>query len=189
MTVSPSSSLMPDDQVFVEKVLRARARRLAALRRDVAESADGLAVLCFAVAAESYAVPLDGLAEVLPLGAVSPVPGLPRSLLGVTNVRGEIRPVFDLHHMLGLPAPSAEGRSFAVFLRGPNRPVGLRVDELRRIRVLDPATLTIPHEAGNGLPQRFIKGISPDTLIVLDPQQILAQEVLHDRRAEYRISQ
>ena len=189
MTAPAAPPFGTDDPAFVEKVLKARARRLAVTRRDPAPAASGLAVLCFQVAGESYALPLDCLAEALPLGAVAPVPGLPRSLLGVTNVRGEIRPVFNLHNMLGLAEPGQGGRAFAVFLRAAGRPVGLRVDELRRIRQLDADTLTYPHESGNGLPQRFIKGISPQTLIVLDPQQILAQEVLLDRRADYRLSQ
>lgn len=177
-----------DDPAFIEQVLKARARRLAVTRREPAAAETGWAVLCFQVAGESYALPLDHMVEVSPLGAVTPVPGLPRTLLGVTNLRGEIRPVLNLHQMLGLPEPPPAQRGHAVYLRGPSRPVGLRVDELRRIRQLDPAALTYPHETGNGLPQRFIKGISPDTLIVLDPQQILAQDVLHDRRADYRRS-
>ncbi|MBR9970789.1 chemotaxis protein CheW [Magnetospirillum sulfuroxidans] len=187
--IASAPAFSMDDPAFVEKVLKARARRLANARREAVAAESGLSVLCFQVAGESYALALDCLAEVLPLVSVSPVPGLPRSLLGVTNVRGEIRPVFNLHHMLTLPEPDANDRFFAVFLRTAGRAVGLRVNELRRIRRLDDATLTFPHESGNGLPQRFIRGISPETLIVLDPQQILAQDVLHDRRADYRRSQ
>lgn len=177
-----------DDPVFVETVLKARARRLAAARRHDQAAKAGLPVLCFQMAGESYAVALDCLAEVLPLGSVTPVPGVARALLGVTNVRGEIRPMFNLHHMLTLPEPEANTRCYAVFLRAPGRAVGLRVEETRQIRLLDALRLTLPHESGNGLPQRFIRGISPETLIVLDAQQILAQDVLHDRRADYRRS-
>lgn len=189
MSISSTPTMFSmDDPAFVEKVLKARARRLAQARRDLHSTETGLPVLCFQVAGESYAVALDCLVEVLPLGAVTPVPGVTRSLLGVTNVRGEIRPVFNLHHMLTLPEPDPSTRCFGVFLRGPARAVGLRVEETRQIRLLDPDCLTLPHESGNGLPQRFIRGISPETLIVLDPQQILAQDVLHDRRADYRRS-
>ncbi|KAF0223666.1 MAG: CheW-like [Rhodospirillaceae bacterium] len=187
MTQSVTAFSM-DDPAFVERVLKARARRLAAARREAAPVDQGLAVLCFQVAGEAYALPLDALAEVLPLPPVTPVPGLPQSLLGVTNVRGEIRPVFNLHDMLTLPEPEAGQRCFAVYLRAPGRPVGLRVNEMRRIIRLDSGQLTFPHESGNGLPQRFIRGISPDTLILLDPHQILAQDVLQDRRADYRRS-
>lgn len=177
-----------DDPVFVEQVLKQRARRLAAARaRDRKDEPLGQPVLCFTVAGESYAVPLDDLTEVMPLTTWTPVPGLPQHLLGVINVRGEIRPVLDLHAMLILPAPEPGHRFFVVFLRaGGGREIGLRVDALDRMRFIDPTGLTRPHEAGNGLPQRFLTGITPETLILLDVRQILALDVLQDRRADYR---
>lgn len=178
-----------DDPAFVENILKARARRLAASRDQLAQVQVGETMLCFRVGGERYALALDSLVEVATLGAVTPVPGQPRELLGVTNLRGEIRPVLNLHQMLGLAEPAEDVRAFAVYLRGPSRAVGLRVDEMRRIRTIDPQTLTYPAQSGNGLPQRFIRGISPDTLIILDPTQILAQDVLRDRRADYRIRQ
>jgi|GEM_PF-279307 Chemotaxis signal transduction protein len=176
-----------DDPAFVEQVLKLRAKRLAAPRAtDDDQVPQGVAVLCFGIANEVFAVPLSDLSEVMPLGAWTPVPGLTRHLLGVTNVRGEIRPVLNLHDMLTLPEPDAKEPAHVVYLRRPGREVGLRVENLRRIRFIDTAELTVPHETANGLPQRFIAGISPDTLILLDARQILALDALQDLRADYR---
>lgn len=176
-----------DDPAFIERVLRLRARRLAESRgRDDQPGSPGQAVLCFAMAGENYALGLGDLAEVMPLTAWTPVPGQPQQLLGVVNVRGEIRPVLDLHAMLTLPAPEAGQGGYVAFLRNTPREVGVRVDSLERIRFIDAATLTRPHETANGLPQRFVAGITPDTLILLDARQILALDVLQDRRADYR---
>lgn len=175
-----------DDPAFVEAVLRLRARRLASARAVVEEAPAGSAMLCFGVAAERYGLPLDELSEVMPLAAWTPVPGLSQQLLGVMNVRGEIRPVLDLHSILGLPAPEAAEGGYVVFLRSPVREVGLRVDALERIRFVESQGLTLPHEAANGLPQRFVAGITPDTLVLLDSRQILALDVLQDRQADYR---
>jgi purine-binding chemotaxis protein CheW len=174
-----------DDAAFVQRVLRLRAQRLAAARTVVEDRPAGTAALCVRVAAELYAIPLDVLTEVLPLRQTTPVPGLSRHLLGVTNVRGEIRPVLNLHDMLGLPEPGDAGRGSVAFLRAPGREVGLRVDEVQRIRFIADDSLTLPLLAGNGLPQRFISGITADTVILLDPHQILALDVLKDRRSDY----
>lgn len=174
------------DPAFVERVLKLRARRLAAGRVLEDERPQGLAVLCFAVGAETYALPLSDLAEVMPLAQWTPVPGLAQHLLGVTNVRGEIHPVLNLHAMLTLPEPDEGARAYVAFLRAPGRAVGVRVDGLARILFIDPQALTVPHEAANGLPQRFVAGITPDTLILLDSRQILALDLLQDRRADYR---
>jgi purine-binding chemotaxis protein CheW len=175
-----------DDPTFVEQVLKVRARRLATARHNLDARPQGTGVLCFGIGNESYALPLANLSEVMPLGAWTPVPGLAQYLLGVTNVRGEIRPLLNLHAILSLPEPAAGSPGHVVFLRIPGREVGLRVDQLSRISFIDDDRLTVPHESTNGLPQRFVAGITPDTLILLDARQILALDVLHDRRADYR---
>lgn len=175
-----------DDPEFIKQVLKVRARRLAAARSQAEDKPQGLAVLCFRIGNESYALPLADLAEVMPLALWTPVPGLAQHLLGVVNVRGEIHPILNLHAMLTLTEPDPSARAYVVFLRRSGRAVGLRVDGLSRIRFIDPQHLTVPHEAANGLPQRCIAGITPETLILLDSRQILALDVLQDRRAEYR---
>lgn len=52
-----------------------------------------------------YALPLVNVREVVPAPAVTPVPGAPAWLLGVANLRGQILPVLDTAHRLGLPSP------------------------------------------------------------------------------------
>jgi len=171
-----------------EALLRSRARRLAIPREVVAEASanETLNVLCFAIGTERYAVRLDQLSEVKILGKWTPVPGQPQYLLGVTNLRGEIRPVLNLHSMLGLGEVSADQRFWVAFLRHDDIEIGLRIDRLERVWTVDSAALTLPHESGNGLPQRFIHGITADALIILDTHQIFALDVLKDPMGNVR---
>ncbi len=171
------------DDAFAAAVLAARARRLAAPRDVRDRRPAGTPVLCFAIAQERYALPLAELAEVLPLAAWTPVPGVPQHLLGVTNVRGDIRPVLNLHAMLSLPEPAEGDDAYAVYLRTSGREIGLRVDSLDRIGFIETAGLTRPQKSGNGLPQRYVAGITADTLILLDTRQLLGLDALQDRRA------
>ncbi|MDA8231716.1 MAG: chemotaxis protein CheW [Magnetospirillum sp.] len=186
-----ASAAAADQSAFAAAVLDLRARRLAAARANTEDLPAGVAVLGFRVAGENYALPLSDLAEVLPLGPWAPVPGVSQSLLGVVNVRGEIRPVMNLHAILSLPEPEPPAGGYVVFLRHRTRAaefrdVGVRADALDRISVVRDDDLTLPHAAANGLPQRFIAGITPDTLILLDSRQLLALDVLQDRRAAAR---
>jgi purine-binding chemotaxis protein CheW len=169
---------------FAEALLRARARRLAAPRGHTDRVAAGFDVLGARIASERYAFSLDTLSEVMLLARWTPVPGQPQYLLGVTNLRGEIRPVLDLHSLLGLTPPAPEARTWVIFLKAGGTEVGVRVDALDRVVRLDPAGMTRPHESGNGLPQRFISGITPDALILLDTAQLLALDALKDTRVE-----
>ena len=54
------------------------------------------------LAAETYAVPVEHVLEAAELDQVRPVPGAPRDLLGVSNLRGQILPVVDLAAALGV---------------------------------------------------------------------------------------
>ncbi|CAA7620604.1 Chemotaxis signal transduction protein [Candidatus Terasakiella magnetica] len=169
---------------FAEALLRVRARRLAQPRHTGDERVKGIDILCFTLGAERYAVALADLSEVMPLDKWVPVPGQPASLLGVTNLRGEIRPVLDLHTVMGLALPAEDARSWVVFMDndGAGAEIGLRVDRLESIIELDTTTLTRPLETGNGLPQHYVAGITPDALVLLDTRQILALDVLNDSR-------
>ncbi len=171
---------------FAEALLRARARRLAMPRDGGGGAVAGKALLCCRIAAERYGLALDELSEVMELESWTPVPGQPQYLLGVTNLRGEIRPVLDLHALLGLPAPDAGARAWVIFADSGGSEVGLRVDALESIAAVDAGSLTVPADTGNGLPQRFVAGIGSDGLIVLDIGKILALDVLQDRRVDAR---
>jgi purine-binding chemotaxis protein CheW len=88
---------------------------------------------------ESYAVPVEHVLEVAELGKLSPVPGAPRSVLGIQNLRGEVLPVFDLAFVLGITGDSRRNR-LLVTERGTIR-AGFVIDE-----VTDVGTLPSPVE-------------------------------------------
>lgn len=77
---------------------------------------------------EHYALPVEGVLEVVELGDVVPVPGAPAWVLGVRNVHGQVVPVVD-------PAPLllAERRGphpRVVIAENGGRRAGLAVDEI-----------------------------------------------------------
>jgi chemotaxis signal transduction protein len=80
------------------------------------------------VADETYAVPVEHVPEVAPVGDVVPVPGAPPAVRGVRNLRGEILALVDLAAVLGLSAPG-EPQRIAVVEHGGVR-CGLLVDEV-----------------------------------------------------------
>ncbi len=56
----------------------------------------------FRIGEASYAVPLQRVVETDRMPRVTFVPGLPSSLRGISNLRGDIIPIIDLRHVLGL---------------------------------------------------------------------------------------
>ena len=105
------------DQRAVDEVYRRRARQLAERPADRADAATTTAVLVFTLGTERYGIELTDLAEVLPYRGCTAVPGTPAALLGVINVRGDIRPVADLRGVPELRAADASAGGYVVMLR------------------------------------------------------------------------
>ncbi len=82
-----------------------------------------------------YAVDLRNVREVFEVDAITPVPGMPPALVGVTNVRGAVIPVMDLRLVLGVstagPAPQ-----YAVIIKHGNHQVGVLVERVPEIRTV-----------------------------------------------------
>ena len=84
----------------IERILEERARHLA--RPATTPPAEDLAaVVVFPLARERYAVDLAGVAEVVPLRGLAPLPGAPAPVLGIVLHRGRLVPVVDLRRLLG----------------------------------------------------------------------------------------
>jgi purine-binding chemotaxis protein CheW len=94
-------------------------------------------VCLLALAGGQYAVDLHNIREVFPLESITPVPGMPPTLLGVMNVRGTIVPIIDIRLMLQLPHPEAL-LPFAVVLRHDEYQMAVLVDRSPEILTLLP---------------------------------------------------
>src|ERR1700735_4622178 len=84
----------------MKAVFRQRAAQLAGGDAETKPFAMGIPALIFRLARERYAVALKDLAEVAPFKGCTRVPGAPPQILGVINLRGELRPVIDLSRAL-----------------------------------------------------------------------------------------
>jgi len=103
----------------------------------------GVPHLGFFVGAELYALPLTRLRQVAQLTRLRRIPGAPKHVAGLVNLRGEIVCALDVHAMLGASAPPSEN-GFLIALQDFSYPVGLIVDSIANIFAIDLATLLAP---------------------------------------------
>jgi purine-binding chemotaxis protein CheW len=164
------------DPVRLDAAYRRRAERLAARRTEAAPAAEeSVPVLAFGIGAERYGLPLRDLEAVLPFANCTPVPGGVAELLGVTNVRGAVRSVLDLRRLLGLPEGPAGGAGYILLVRHGDQVVGLRVDSLEKaVRVATGSLVAAAEPLG-----RYVKGLTPDRVIVLDAGAVLDHPAFH----------
>ncbi|MGH8516119.1 MAG: chemotaxis protein CheW [Panacagrimonas sp.] len=98
----------------------------------------------FELAGQLYGVPILAVQEVLASAEIEPVPGTPREVLGVINLRGHIVTVVDLRLRLGLAAAESATGPLVVF-DGPGETLAARVDCVTHVRrIPDPAIKPSP---------------------------------------------
>ncbi|HSA62127.1 MAG TPA: chemotaxis protein CheW [Nitrospiraceae bacterium] len=86
------------------------------------------------IGGELFAIDLRHVREVFELESITPVPGMPASLVGVANLRGTVVPLADLRPSLGVASSAAP--KYAVVVRHGAQQVGILIDDVPEIRTI-----------------------------------------------------
>jgi purine-binding chemotaxis protein CheW len=103
--------------------------------------------LGFVVGSDVYGLPLEQLREVAPLKRLRRIPGAPRQVAGLMNLRGEIVCALDTRAILSIAAAPSSGGGYLIALRGFTDPLGLVVDSITDVYAIDPAVIESPPES------------------------------------------
>ncbi len=156
------------------EILQARAERLA--RPATPEpGADRLPVLQFSLHVERYAFPLAAVSEVVQLGDVTPLPGTPAFVAGIANLRGRFVAVVNLRRFLGLPEQGILDLHHLVVIREGAIEVAVLADLVAGLREVELGALQPAGPTVTPIEARFVIGLTPDGVCVLDPRRILGE--------------
>jgi len=86
------------------------------------------------IGGEIFTLDLQHVREVFVVESVTPVPGMPSGLVGVTNLRGTVVPLLDLRVLLALNSDAAI--RYAIVVKHGNWQVGVLVDSVPEIRTI-----------------------------------------------------
>ena len=106
---------------------------------------------------EFFAIDLRHVREVFEIEAITPVPGMPASLVGVANLRGAVIPLADLRPSLGVPASAAP--KYAVVVRHGAQQVGILIDDVPEIRAIHPDDVLAASTRGVTDTRPFLSGL------------------------------
>jgi purine-binding chemotaxis protein CheW len=123
------------------------------------------------VGADSYAVPVSWMREVVVASSLTRLVTAPPVVLGLFNLRGEIVPLLDTAALLGLGAVPPP--AFALVLQSPHGLFGLAATAFpRRVVLSSPAGPSeLPGTAGTYQLERQV-------VVLLDPEVLLASRAL-----------
>jgi purine-binding chemotaxis protein CheW len=159
-------------------VMDQRARQLAQPPKPPVDSNQILEVMLFRLAAARMGLETRFICEVYRPSGITPVPGSPDFLVGVTNLRGGVLAVMDLHGFFGGTVAETHARSQVVVV-GQERPeFGILVDEVYEVVRLHVGDVLEPSGSVSGMGADCLRGVTKDALLVLDGDSLLADERL-----------
>jgi len=153
-------------------ILDERARRLAQSPVPV-EPVDMLELLTFSLGRESYAIETHYVLEIARLVDFTMVPGAPAHLVGVTNLRGEIIPIFDLGALVSATRPSLSEQTRLLVLGDEKPDLGLTVDAARDVVLAASSEVQQPTESMRARVGSMLRGVTNAALLVLDGKALL----------------
>ena len=129
---------------------------------------DSLQIVNFVIGEVNYGVPVEQVREVREMQAVTPVPGAPPYVVGVTNLRGQVITIIDFRKRLGLPPKSGGANEKIIIIEIGEYAVGVVVDEVTDVLTIPWKDIERPMEVATTMTDCVIGiGKMADKLIVI----------------------
>jgi purine-binding chemotaxis protein CheW len=143
--------------------------------------------LTFMLGAETYAIGILRVKEIIGYGALTTVPMMPRCIRGVINLRGAVVPVMDLAARFGQSAREVGKRTCIVIVEagtdaaaeGECQVMGVVVDAVNAVLDIDAAEIAPPPAFGARIRSDFIEGMAKLNgafVILLDARTVLSAD-------------
>lgn len=147
--------------------------RARSVRELLALGAGQVDLLVFRLGHERFAIEIAAVEEAVELDGMRAVPDAATTLLGVTDLRGRLLPVFTPARTLR--APLAGAAPVILVMREGDRRVALAVDDVEDVLVLEPHALRDPSlpDAGDDLVFGVVR-VEGDLVTVLDAAALVA---------------
>lgn len=164
----------------IEQIWARRAEEMA--RVPPQEPAGGkIEVLVVRLGTENYAFDARLARDIRPRGRITPVPGVPDWVAGVTSRRGQILSVLDLARFLGLPGEATAGERPMVTVNAADMELVLLIDQVVAVEMLPLADVREPVGTMVALPDEYVQGVverGAGLLVLLELPTLLADQRL-----------
>jgi len=154
-------------------MLKIRAEQLAREEESIPDSDSFIEVVEFCLASEHYGLELTHIREVVLLKQLTPLPGLPGFIAGITNIRGKIFSVVDLKYFFELPVHEQTGKTWLIILNSKQMEFGVMADEIVGTRLIQTDMIHNSMATLTDIREKYLKGITRDSIAILDGAKIL----------------
>jgi purine-binding chemotaxis protein CheW len=158
------------DLAHERELLRRRALELARVPRREREQ-DATTMILFRLGDDQFAIPISCVMEVAVLRELTPLPGAPAPLFGVTHWRGQVLTVLDLRELLGVRVRGLTDLGRILVLEGATRRFGVVADAVTdMIDMEDRHVRPLPDDGGE---DSLLRGATKDGLLIIDAGTLL----------------
>ena len=159
-------------------ILRERAKIIA--RKSVATQYvdHTISLLEFQLEYEIYGLNVERIQEVCILKEYTCIPGVPKHILGITNLRGRIIAIVDLKQLFGLPRKGLAYHNKVIVVGNTTMVMGLLADEIIGLRTIPLSDIQAELRALTGKRAEYFAGVTLDWTSFLEVEKILADKSL-----------
>jgi len=135
-----------------------------------------------------FAIPLSNALEIGHRPEIAPLPNLPKWILGISNVRGEIISFVNLKDFLRIPSSGVKGERRFIIIYNHDMKAGIAVDKTPGIFSMDRINYDIqssPYRQGEFV--KYIKGVTlagESIINILDTDRLLSALRITDSEAD-----
>ena len=143
----------------------------------------GPQVITFMLGEEKYGVDILRVRELItyPVGAVTPIPGMPAFIVGVLNLRGVVIAVMDLRIRFRLSDAVYNRSTVIIIVEVEGKQVGLIIDPVSDVVHLEAEQVQSVEHLTAGIDSAYISGVvnvKESMVILLDVDHLLSAQEL-----------
>ncbi len=177
---------LPQDEA---SVLKRRAEALAIKRITRKNEGKIFFITEFLLGEERYGLEVSFMQEVYPLRELTPLPGAPPFIIGIINVRGKVLPVMNIKKFFDIPEKGITELNRVLIIQKGKMITGILADEVLGVRGIGMDEVQPPMITLTGIHGDYLRGITPERLIVLDAARILDDSaIIATKNSGYEIT-
>jgi purine-binding chemotaxis protein CheW len=134
-------------------------------------------IVVFELGAELFGVDIAAVESIIKIQPITRMPHAPQFVEGVTNLRGKVLPVIDLHQRFGMPAIPTDKDSRIIVVGIDQLEVGMIVDGVSEVLTINEEIIEEAPAIATTVESSFITGIAKigqRLVILLDLSKVLS---------------
>lgn len=165
-----------------KRILRERAKEIAAEPPEKDSSAESIEVVEFTLSDERYAFETKHVSKVYPLCEITPLPCTPAFVYGIVYVKGEIISVIDIRKFFDLPERGLSNSNKIMILHSDDMEFGILADSITGVYSISLNKIETSLPTLTGIREEYLAGVTKEMVVILDGAKLLADRniIVHE---------